>query len=353
MSIKFICSCGKHLRARDEMAARRSRCPRCGAPVGIPSKRPTHAGTFAAPMTPQERLRLSRLAGRSNESSTAAAITATLPAAATSGTPTDSPPQRVRSVRLPRKLEAHWYQCLAYPFLCRRPLLAFAGALTLLCSVTVLLIPQMPSWSEISWHTLYYISPFLLLALLIVPNVCGTVECALSSALAGQGPGLYWTGRHLGTALLSSLRWLFCFFAGPIFLMALAGYFWLYGGDLTAFDYFILAELGVLTVGYWLLAVVAANQGGRLRDANPVRIAQLVDRLRFRAVVPVLIAPVLLLADGLAGLFALTELHQHPLLGWPLLAFCWLCALFGLTFVFRLLGVWCYRHRRSARPALD
>ncbi|HTU21712.1 MAG TPA: hypothetical protein VMG10_26985, partial [Gemmataceae bacterium] len=60
MSIKFVCSCGKHLRARDEMAARRSMCPRCGAPVGVPSLQPTHAGTMAAPLTPQERRRLNR-----------------------------------------------------------------------------------------------------------------------------------------------------------------------------------------------------------------------------------------------------------------------------------------------------
>src|SRR5581483_11058359 len=55
MSIKFVCSCGKHLRARDEMAARRSVCPRCGAPVGMPSKQPTQRGAAAAPMTPAER----------------------------------------------------------------------------------------------------------------------------------------------------------------------------------------------------------------------------------------------------------------------------------------------------------
>jgi len=60
MSIKFVCSCGKRLRARDEMAARRSMCPRCGAPVGFPSLRPTHSGTVAAPLTPQERRRLRR-----------------------------------------------------------------------------------------------------------------------------------------------------------------------------------------------------------------------------------------------------------------------------------------------------
>src|SRR5262245_49323274 len=60
MTIKFICTCGKHLKARDEMAARRSACPRCGAPVGVPSLKPTHTGTVAAPMTPLERLRRTR-----------------------------------------------------------------------------------------------------------------------------------------------------------------------------------------------------------------------------------------------------------------------------------------------------
>src|SRR5262245_2614672 len=55
MSIKFICSCGKHLRARDEMAARRSFCPACGSPVGVPSLKPTHGGTDAAPLSPAER----------------------------------------------------------------------------------------------------------------------------------------------------------------------------------------------------------------------------------------------------------------------------------------------------------
>src|SRR2546423_851321 len=60
MTIKFICTCGKHLRARDEMAARRSVCPRCGSPVGIPSLKPTHPGTAAAPMTPLERIRHAR-----------------------------------------------------------------------------------------------------------------------------------------------------------------------------------------------------------------------------------------------------------------------------------------------------
>src|SRR6516225_2788008 len=59
MTIKFICGCGKHLRARDEMAARRSVCPRCGSPVGIPSLEPNNPGA-AGPLSPLERQRLAK-----------------------------------------------------------------------------------------------------------------------------------------------------------------------------------------------------------------------------------------------------------------------------------------------------
>src|SRR5207245_2077250 len=56
MSIKFTCSCGKRLRARDEMAGKRTPCPRCGMPVGIPFLQ-GHPGGSLAHMTPAERAR--------------------------------------------------------------------------------------------------------------------------------------------------------------------------------------------------------------------------------------------------------------------------------------------------------
>src|SRR5262245_46450580 len=89
MAIKFICGCGKHLRARDEMASRRSVCPRCGAPVGIPSLRPTHPGTGLGPMTPDERRRAALSRKRPEE---AAATPVTLPSPALAEVPTDAPP---------------------------------------------------------------------------------------------------------------------------------------------------------------------------------------------------------------------------------------------------------------------
>src|SRR5262249_6467398 len=56
MSIKFVCSCGKRMRARDEMAGRRSVCPRCGNPVGIPSLQANHPSSNRLPMSPAERI---------------------------------------------------------------------------------------------------------------------------------------------------------------------------------------------------------------------------------------------------------------------------------------------------------
>ncbi|QEH31538.1 hypothetical protein OJF2_00030 [Aquisphaera giovannonii] len=37
MSIRFACSCGKQLQARDEHAGRKSRCPDCGATLVVPA----------------------------------------------------------------------------------------------------------------------------------------------------------------------------------------------------------------------------------------------------------------------------------------------------------------------------
>src|SRR5437588_4986320 len=122
MSIKFVCSCGKRLRARDEMAARRSVCPRCGAPVGIPSLKPTHAGTAAAPLTPLERLRHAR--ARAPLATPAPAPPAPQPESlsAAAPRPLDTRLVRLLSTRkerppdpVGRHLEKHWPECLLYP----------------------------------------------------------------------------------------------------------------------------------------------------------------------------------------------------------------------------------------------
>ncbi len=337
MSIKFVCSCGKHLRARDEMAARRSMCPRCGNPVGVPSLEPTHAGTQAAPLTPQERRRLNR-----NKLSSDAFTTGITTALTADAPVPPSQAGRTPKVRRRRQLEKHWYQCLAYPFLNWRLLFLLSVLSTLLLSGILFAIPNMPRFSVMPLEDAYSWATAALVLILLITYAYATVECALTSALAGQGPAPWWPGWNAPFPLKSSVRWLICFFAGPIVPAGLAVYFCLYGGDLTALDWGIVAELSVLAAGYWFLAIVSANERNRLRDANPVCVAKLMQRLGYRAVVPVLIAPAVAFVHALVIFFALDSLHPHVVVGWLLLTSCWGSVLFWSAFLFRLLGVWCY-----------
>jgi hypothetical protein len=338
MSIKFTCSCGKHLRARDEMAARRSMCPRCGKPVGIPSLRPTHAGTAVAPLTPLERLRHRRDTERTGSFSSRVEDA---PHSVSNAAGSPLKPTGKTKVRRRRQLELRWYQCLAYPFLNLRVFFCFALLLSLGVAGLLLTLQNLPPLTELAqkeWVS--WLSGVLVVGLL-VSYAYATVECALISALAGQGPAPCWPGLRIAFPLKSAIRWMFCFLAGPIVAVGLAVYLWLYGGDLKPLDWVILAELGIFASAYWLLAIVSANERNRLRDANPVRVALLVHRLKQRALVPVFMAPTLVIVHVLLGLYALSSLH-HTLSGLFLLIVCWCSILFWAAFLFRLLGVWCY-----------
>jgi hypothetical protein len=207
----------------------------------------------------------------------------------------------------------------------------------------LLVIPKLPPFSLKSPQNMLPWNSVVLPLVLLLAYAYAMVECALISALAGEGPASCWPGGNIAVPLKSAVRCLVCFLAGPFVLVALAGYYWLYGGDLKALDGVILGELGIFSVAYWFLAIVSANEGGSLRDANPLRVAQLVHRLKHRAFVPILMAPALILPHVLLGLFALNILHDRIFSGWLLLAGCWCSGLFWAAFLFRLLGVWCYR----------
>jgi hypothetical protein len=372
MSIKFVCSCGKHLRARDEMAARRSVCPRCGQPVGIPSKEPTHRGATAGPMTPGERW-LSRrrpVAAPADDDDTIPIAPAPLAPAAPAVPPVprtelvelgpDGEKRRVRppldlgSVKpvVPRrqrvlrrrawKLERSWDECLLFPF---RALPIIAGLAVFLGVLTALagrVLPEVMAnrpegvgfWMIFA---LYMLGPVVLLA-----YTCGFLDCVLASAAAGEAGVVSWPGRDLLLALKSCLWWLLAFLAGPVLPAAVAPLYWLYVGEMTKLDWVILYELGFFAVGYWLLAILAVSRSDRVSDLAPLRVLKLAERLGYRAWVAAFAAS--LIGVGHVGLVLLTLplLHVNAAAG-LLLVFIWGGTLFLATFLFRLLGVWCHR----------
>ncbi|HKI32015.1 MAG TPA: hypothetical protein VKA46_09105 [Gemmataceae bacterium] len=364
MTIKFVCSCGKRLRARDEMARRRSFCPRCGQPVGIPSGEPTHPGTAAAPLTPAERLRL----GRRREGTPAAdSATVTLPHPRR---PSPSPTAEVARDRVGtlvlalltgrrapgkqrhRPPETRWYQCLLYPFHDWRLWVGPALLLTALSIAGVLLAPRLlleePGDAVPRWTLRLSAVLGLFLGVGFTYNFLG---CVLRSAARGDTSPVRWAGHTLLAASGAAVVWLACILAGPVVPAALAVAYWLQCGDPAAVDWLILGELGILTVGYGLLVLAAVGERGRLRDANPLQVIDLAHRLGFRAALVTVAGSALALAQGVLLVVAALELHRAWPVGVLLLAASWFGGLFGATFLFRLLGVWCYRTRPAEQPS--
>src|SRR5258708_40039669 len=119
MTIKSVCTRGRRLKARDQMASRRAVCPRGVPPFGLPSRTPTHAGTTAPPLSPPERLRLAR-----QRTPLASPITTPPPASQPTRPPRPpdsrpvhllSPPPERRPNLTRRYPEKHRPQCPLYP----------------------------------------------------------------------------------------------------------------------------------------------------------------------------------------------------------------------------------------------
>jgi hypothetical protein len=143
-------------------------------------------------------------------------------------------------------------------------------------------------------------------------------------------------------ALRYAGRWLFCFLAGPVVFVAAAVIYWVHCGDPDLLDQVILAECGVLAVGYWLLAILAATRTDRFLDANPVRVAELARRLGARAAVAVLLACVLVFLHGRWVLAGIEATHRIGFVGWLVLTVSWSSALACGAFLLRLVGLWCH-----------
>src|SRR6266852_5354540 len=359
MSIKFVCSCGKRLRARESMASRRSLCPRCGNPVGIPSLQSLYPGTTQGPMTPAERVARQGGLRLSPDAETSAQTDSSL-----TRPPEQHSSDRVADLRSSRAPESEQAGVSAGPKVARRTppsqrgsrlltlpseclfytmrawplILGLAVALAALTVSTELLLPMLV---ELRKQTLAALAPGLLLPLLIVGYAWGFLEAALASGLTGDDRHIGWSGPYVGSALKSGIIWVICFLAGPIVPALLSLLYWIQCGDPVFLDWLILAELGIVCLSYWLFVLLAVNQRGRLLDVNPIRVADLIHALGAPAVAVVFVAAVVALAHGRFLLTALVELHRDPAGGILSLIACWTSGLGWAAFLLRLLGGCC------------
>jgi hypothetical protein len=97
------------------MAGRRSQCPACGAPVGIPRLEPTQRGTSATPLSADERRTHGKIGA-----SFFPPPELTQDAAEQPSDDAEAARREKRShLRRIRALEKHWYQCLVFPIYAR------------------------------------------------------------------------------------------------------------------------------------------------------------------------------------------------------------------------------------------
>jgi hypothetical protein len=367
MSIKFICSCGKRLKARDEMAGRRTACPRCGNPVGIPFLHPLTPGAPQPPMTPAERI-ARRLRTRNKSGADPEGQLATVPpqpgpdsidavidrrtARVLAEHPEAAEALREGAVERLRQrrhgeMGTRWYHCLFYPVRTSILVIALSQALTYLTFIAAFLLPELFDLDTSLTKQLLSWTGLGLAGLVVGSYTLACLHCVLSSSIAGEVRLVHWPGRDFILVGKSMVAWLACFLSGPIVPAAAVYWFWFACGDPTILDMSIMAELALVAAGYWLIGIVSVARRDLLRDANPLRIADLAGELGIGPLLIILLGASLAVAHLYCGLLAVDELHRRIPVGLLWLTGCWLSGLYWATFLMRFLGLACHRRFKT------
>jgi hypothetical protein len=375
MSIKFVCSCGKRLKARDVMAARRSVCPRCGSPVGIPVQT-KDSETPLELMTPAERVheQMRRLVRQSLPADAAAPAfgigTAHRPAVVP---PPASPPRQAQArveappePKIPGQLpfrdapgrgrhfcprcrgliETRWYLCLLYPAREIARILVFALILAGSLAALALILPHLVFDDLRLGYQLIALAPIFLVSLVVFGYASAFLQSILSAAIAGDAPEAALPWPNMASAQRCGVLWLICFLAGPAVPGGIGFFYWIHCGDPNVIDWLIITELAIVTLGYWLFCLLALERRGRLLDLNPLRVARVKDWLGGDAFLAAALFAVLVLIHSAWAVFAVQQMHTSFSTGWLILAGCCFSAMFWAAFLFRLTGVWCHLSRR-------
>jgi len=363
MALHIVCACGQTLWADERFAGHEMHCPLCARTLVVPPARtvPSEADLIAVPPVPtstvvevgKDWFDPAPLAER-----TMAASVYQLAEAFPKDDFGDlySPDKKKNLERIlhrarkelagilqlpPWPLENGWRECMLYPFRAMglSMLLAFVGASAASIIALVTAQPEIATWVVLAGflfaHSLY---------------VFACLRSAWLSGLHGEAGFVRWPGSDVRFLAQSSGLAAALFLAGPIVPALTAFLFWLHAGDLHWIDRLILLELGVLSVGYFILEVFAAD-AAKLRQATPAGVLRLIKTVGHLPLTAALAGSVGLVLHAWAGLASLRILHEDPGAGWALLFCTWVSVLSWNYFLCRWVGVYIYRRRARAGRA--
>jgi hypothetical protein len=192
--------------------------------------------------------------------------------------------------------------------------------------------------------------PFLVpsAALLLGFLVCSASLLSSILSLSLDGSAKVAGFPNFDAVLRGAAQWTACFVAGPALLSGAAGAYWIWFGDPELVDDVVLAELVVLSIGWFLASLVSSTGSGRFWRFHPAAVLDTAMTQIGRFVATSLVAAALVYGLARFGAFAIARVHRDAFEGALWLGLFWFAALVSAAFSFRRLGL---RHSRPAAPA--
>jgi len=247
--------------------------------------------------------------------------------------------------RMPRGgLECRWYELVPYPVRAFAALVALASGWATLIFFLVFVMAHLPdplpvsgSFSPLPLGMWIFLLAYSLFAFVLLGCTLSRLQMTLGTAISDEGELVPDSRNGLARTVRRGNQGVWCFLTGPIVPVVVAFFFWLGSGDLLLVDRLILWELGIVAVGYWILTLLAVQQRGRFRDANPVAVVQLIKRQGYPPFLAAMLIAAALVAHA-AWIFNNLHALQDGFGGWLLLTGSWIVQLLWITVVFRWLG---------------
>jgi hypothetical protein len=374
VALYFTCECGQDLRAGEERAGGRLRCPACGRGRPVPTLHTANralgidaapARAAAAPMprpappvpalrvvelptddavpprvrraTPRNEEDVYRLATRAEESTEDVRKSIDRKEVCRVLAEARKELKRRRQTTTGWRLETRWFQCYEYPMRAFPVVLVLGILWAFVALWFLLLLPE--TWTPLDWLGEL---PLVPLAFPLLGYSTAFLELTLRAGHAGRAGQVVRPPPALAAAVRGGTRAVVCFLAGPVVPVAVALYFWLHSGEWTWVDTAIVWELGFAAAAYWSLLLMAVARSDSLRDANPAAVARLLRYVGWRGVLAAGLLGAVVVGHGHLALVAVEEM-QMGVHGWFLLLGSFVSLHFWAVLLLRWLGVSRYR----------
>jgi hypothetical protein len=375
--IRFVCRCGRALKAPVRLAGSGCRCPACGADVVVPERACNHRIVFAslpddsAPTDAELSRGQPAADGRPDRGArlNETAMLSMSPTVTDIDVPADDPNtytlceqppavfkptvmvEAVPGYDPPAPFERSPVEGWCDPLVGVKFLFYLSGLLALMTTMGVGLIPHVLhegfAWTNGLFLTLAWGAAMAF----VIGYGCAFLDSVTAYAIKGGKTSIEVPDLDPRPALTSISRWALCFAAGPAFLVYFAFRHWLYCGDVKVIDALILVELTMPAIGYWMIAMLVLAGRPDLSRVSPAQVFKAICQLGLRGLLAIVAATILAFVHLCVAAGAVMLLHRSWLAGLVILWFCWFSAWQCSTYALWTLGSWYHRCRATRRAS--